>query len=212
MIVLAAILFRLPATSYQLTLLMFIVLEGIDGSGKTTQAKLLADEFRRNGKEVILTLEPTKTVVGAWIDAVLRGDVKLDMFALQYLFMADRLQHVAEVIRPALQRDAIVVCDRFHFSTIAYGRAFGMADELLMGIFAALPAIDHAILVDVSVDDALARVRSRGDVQHIFDKRDRLEKIRQQYLRLVDEGKLAAVDGRGSVEEVAERIRKIVNS
>src|SRR3989338_5534442 len=101
----------------------YIALEGIDGSGKTTQVEKLASHFRSLGKEVVTTREPRKEtgIVGKLIFEILQAKKKVPSVALQYLFTADRVMHYLEIIEPALKEGKIVISDRCFWSAIPYG-------------------------------------------------------------------------------------------
>ena len=148
---------------------MFVTFEGIDGSGKTTQAARLADAFRARGADVVETREPGGTPLGEAVrDLVLHGD-HVAPWAEAALYTASRAQHVEEVVRPALARGAVVVCDRYLDSSVAYqgyGRGLGpdrIRDLSLWATGGLLP--DLSVLLDVDPRQGLAR----------FEQRDRLE-------------------------------------
>src|SRR3989344_4218872 len=101
---------------------IYIALEGIDGSGKSTQAKILADYLKKNGKKVVFTKEPTqKPPVGDLIHNIIQGKVNLPLVSLQYLFSADREIHLKTVVEPALKEGKIIISDRCFWSSVAYG-------------------------------------------------------------------------------------------
>ena len=102
----------------------FITFEGVDGCGKTTQAELLAEKLRRVGHSVLTTREPGGTAVGRGLREVLLNPAHKEITpeCELLLFLADRVQHLGELITPALARGETVVCDRFHDSTVAYQR------------------------------------------------------------------------------------------
>ena len=109
---------------------LFVVLEGGDGCGKSTQVVRLAERFRDEGREVVTTREPGATPAGAAIRAVVLGDGPLDARAEALLIAADRAEHAARVVRPALERGAVVVSDRYVPSSLAYqGVARGLGVE-----------------------------------------------------------------------------------
>jgi dTMP kinase len=189
-----------------------IALEGIDGSGKSTQARLLA--ARLPSSLVILTAEPGGTEVGTTLRRLLLdpGQAALTDRTEALLLAADRAQHVAEVVRPALAAGRWVVTDRFSGSTLAYqGYGRGLDLEVLDRLVAwAADAVtaDLNVLVDVPVDQALARRRTEGG-----DRLERMgpsfqEKVRAGYLSLADaDGEhWAVVDGTGGVDDVAARV------
>ncbi|MEK7765918.1 MAG: dTMP kinase, partial [bacterium] len=145
----------------------FITTEGIEGCGKTTQARLLATRLRREGHTVLLTAEPGGTKLGRSIRAaLLTAGRRVHPLAEWLLFEADRAQHVRETIEPALRRGAVVICDRYSDSTRAYqgyGRGLGLSfvdrvDRIATGGLRP----DLTLLLDLPVREGLARARRRG--------------------------------------------------
>ena len=143
---------------------LFITLEGGEGAGKTTVATALADRARARGAEVVLTREPGGTPLGVTIrESLFRSDEPIGAWAEALLFLADRAEHVARVIRPSLARGAVVICDRFTDSTIAYqayGR--GLDLDLLQQLNRAATGSttpNLTLLLDVPVSIGLARTR-----------------------------------------------------
>ncbi len=146
----------------------FVVLEGGEGSGKSTQAARLAKRLRAAGRDVVETHEPGGTARGAQLRAaLLDDDSALDPRAELLLMEADRAQHVAEVIAPALARGAVVVCDRFSPSTLAYqGVARGLGVEVVDTIDRVATgglAPDVVVVLDVSEEVAAARLPAARD-------------------------------------------------
>lgn len=142
---------------------MFIALEGIDGSGTTTQAATLAEKLRElyPNREVVLTREPSDTPVTQLIRQWLRADEPPPPRALATAFVLDRYIHLANVVKPALGRGAIVVCDRYLLSTLAYqGKACGY--DWVAAVTAGTPEPDLYLYLSVDVEAAAERVRSRG--------------------------------------------------
>ena len=189
----------------------FIVLEGGEGSGKSTQAERLVSWLRAQGHDVVATYEPGDTKFGAQLrDVLLHGDAPLDARTELLLMLADRAQHVVEVIRPALERGAIVVSDRFSPSTLAYqgaGRALGVDEvERLCAYAQRGVAPDLVIVLDVPDDVAEARIPGH---------RDRVERagrefharVRAAYRELAPERGWVVVDGTGTPDEVEQRVR-----
>ena len=191
---------------------MFVSFEGLDGCGKTTQARLLARALEETGVEVVLTREPGGTPLGEQIrDLVLHGD-HVAPWAEAALYAAARAQHVEELIRPALARGATVVCDRYVDSSVAYqgaGRELGVEEVLALNLTAVgglLP--DLTFLVEIDIDAALARIGDKGD---------RIERAEAEFWPRVAEAyrALAArfperyfvIDGRRGIAEVSEEIR-----
>jgi dTMP kinase len=190
---------------------MFISFEGLDGCGKTTQARLLADTLRGEGVDVVSTREPGGTPLGEEVRRlVLHGD-HVAPWAEVALYAAARAQHVEEVIRPALQRGATVLSDRYLDSSVAYqggGRELGLETVLELNLLAVGGLVpDRTFLVDVDIETALARVGSKGD---------RIERAGTAFWpRVVDAYRTLAarfperfvvVDGRLPISAVAEEI------
>ena len=172
----------------------FITFEGIDGSGKSTQLRLLANFLKTNGCEVLLTREPGGTPVGIRLRAALL-DVQEEVDPLTELlvFAADRAQHVRRVLRPALASGQVVFSDRYADATVAYqGAGRGFEPELIAEIVElATEGLkpDLTLLFDLSVDDSTARTRRRSNGKQ---KSDRLDgetaefhnRVREAYLSL----------------------------
>jgi dTMP kinase len=146
----------------------FITLEGIEGSGKTTQALILAETLRSRGKQVMITREPGGTRAGELMRAIfLDGTISLATTAELLLVLADRAQHVCEKLRPALAADQIVISDRYSDSTIAYqgyGRGFDLklVRELNRLVSDGISP-DLTIVLDCPVEIGLARTRMRAN-------------------------------------------------
>jgi dTMP kinase len=146
---------------------LFITLEGVEGSGKTTQAALLGDWLRKEGRRVTVTHEPGGTRAGETIRAIfLDPAVSLDVAAELLLVLADRAQHVREKLRPALASGEIVISDRYSDSTTAYqgyGRGFNLK---LLGELNRLAsdamAPDLTIVLDLPIETGLERTRARA--------------------------------------------------
>jgi dTMP kinase len=181
---------------------MFIVLEGIDGCGKSTQAKLLADWLRSQGKDVLLTAEPTRSAIGIFLREILSGRITVDQRTLALLFTADRYEHLTKDIEPALKRNVIVVSERYYHSTICYQAAQGVLWSWLMEInkFARKP--DYTFLLDVPAKQAVERKLAR----EIFEEESFLEKVRDNYLKL-DEG-VMRIDGREKPDRIFRSLKE----
>ena len=146
---------------------MFITFEGIDGSGKSTQARLLADALAGDGRDVVLTREPGGTELGEQIRELILGGGEVAPWAEAALFTAARAQLVEEVITPALARGADVVCDRFIDSSFAYqgiARGLGLERVLELNLHAVgglLP--DRTYLLQIDPEESARRLREPGD-------------------------------------------------
>ncbi len=191
----------------------FVTFEGIDKSGKTTQAELLAGKLREKGRDVVFTQEPGGTGLGREIRHLVLGwrpQAAVVPLAEMLLFAADRAQHVAEVIRPALEAGKIVISNRFVDSTIAY-QGYGRGMDLVQ-----LRAIQEVasdglwpnltVLVDIDV----ATSRERGGASDRLEAENDLffERIREGYLALgrTEPNRIFRVEGRLSVEVVSQHI------
>ena len=202
----------------------FIVLEGPDGAGKSAQATLLAERLRRRGDPVTLTREPGGTRLGEQVRAILLdpSDVARGPVADALLFNAARAQLLAEVIRPALARGDIVVCDRYATSTLAYqGYGSGLDRAALQTLQAwvtggLLP--DLVVVLDVPVEVGLARRDAgRSDEMTRFEdglRHDRAfhDRVRAGYheMAAADPQRWIVLDGSGPLDEVAEEVGRHV--
>jgi dTMP kinase len=192
----------------------FIVLEGGDASGKSTQARLLAERLRGLGREVVETFEPGATPAGAAIRALLLdGDGPLDATTEALLLAADRAQEVADVIRPALARGADVVSDRYVPSSLAYqgvGRGLGVDAVEKLNRWST-DGLDPDLVVVLDVDDEVARTRRA-------EPGDRLERagapfhaaVRGAYRTLAAERGWVVLDGNADVGSVAAQVWEVV--
>lgn len=187
---------------------VFICIEGLDGSGKTTQAKILVRNLRRKGFGVVYTTEPSAGKVGKLIRRFVLNREKRVSIALEaLLFAADRADHVENVVEPLLKQGKVVVCDRYVYSTLAYQGAKGLDLDWIECInrFALKP--DLALLIDVPSDVAVKRLKRKKTVMET--KRNQ-EKVRAVYLRLLQDKRLMLVDGDRSVKDVAENVLEVV--
>lgn len=157
----------------------FIALEGIDGSGKSTQAGKLARKLAELGHSVHETCEPTEGMIGLLIHRILKEDLDVSAEALSLLFVADRFEHAKE-IRTALEQGKIVISDRYLLSTLAYQGAQGVDMEFLRRLHENLPRPDLTILLDIEPQKALGRTKA----DEKFEKLEMLAKVRQKYLEL----------------------------
>lgn len=200
----------IPPSSHTRKPGLFIVLEGIDGTGKSTQARRLGDWFVARGREVVLSYEPTD---GPW-GRKLRESAATGRLSpedeLQY-FLNDRRQHVEQKIAPALADGKVVILDRYYFSTMAYqgARGFDPAEIRRMNeSFAPVP--DLLLILDLDVDTAHQRIGHRGDSTNEFEKRESLERCREIFLSLKNEPFAHVIDSHGSLDDAAGRIQGIV--
>jgi len=186
---------------------VFICIEGLDGSGKTTQAKRLVKNLRRKGFGTVYTTEPSAGKVGKLIRSFVLNRQKRVPIALEaLLFAADRVDHVEAEIKPFLEQGKIVVCDRYVYSTLAYQGAGGLDLEWIERInqFALKPNL--ALLIDVPTDVVVKRIKRKRTV---METKRNLEKVREVYMEMVREQRLTLIDGDKPVNDVAQTIFKI---
>ena len=192
----------------------FIVIEGLDGCGKTTQVKLLAEKMREQGKEVVETNEPTKGLVGKLIRQVLEKKVILPSNALQLLFVADRGDHLRQTIKPALSAGKVVISDRYLWSTVAYG-SLNLDKNWLLSLHRYCPYPDVSIFLEVKPKICLQRIGLRGEGKTIFEEEEKLRRVWQTYQWLAKKfgEDIIMVDGERKPEIISREIlNKISNS
>jgi dTMP kinase len=192
----------------------FVVLEGGDASGKSTQARLLADRLRSARRDVVETFEPGATEAGAAIRALLLdGDGPVDSTAEALLLAADRAQEVADVIRPALARGADVVSDRFVPSSLAYqgvGRGLGVEKVEKLNRWAT-GGLEPDLVVVLDVDDAVAAARRAGPGDRLERAGDEFHAVvRDAYRTLAADRGWVVLDGNAEVEVVGARVWELV--
>ncbi len=191
----------------------FFALEGIDGSGKSTQLKFLAKRFEKEKLPFYGTMEPTSSPFGKLMRQVLRGEVKTDPRVAAPLFVADRLDHLlgeTDGIVKKLEKGIHVVTDRYYFSSYAYQGADLGLDWVIEANApcARILRPDLTLFIDIDPDTAMERIRANRDVVEIFEKRERLVRTRELYLEafewMKDVERVEIVDGNRTVEEIAE--------
>lgn len=206
---------------------MFVTFEGIEGTGKSTQIERLAAHLSARGREVLLTREPGGSRIGRELRAVLLRTENQDLAPLAelFLYLADRAQHVAEVVRPALAQGKIVISDRFTDSTVAFqGFGRGLDVGLLTQLNAAavagvMPGL--TILLDVDPELGLSRARARNLALGTACCEGRFEaedvsfhaRVRAGYIELArrEPSRIRVVDASRSPDAVFEDIRRIVD-
>ena len=201
---------------------IFIVVEGIDGSGSTTHTKLLGKALRQRGLGVVETCEPSAGPIGALIRQVLQrrlfvadatGPRAFAWSTMALLFAADRMDHLDSTIVPALREGKIVLSDRYDLSSLSYQSVTAPSGEKVVPWIRELNAAalrpDLTVVIDVPVEVAEERRRSRGGVEEMFESRDlqtRLCAVYREAEALVPSDRVVHVDGVGAVSDVAAGI------
>lgn len=186
----------------------FIAIEGIDGAGLSTQARLLYEKFLEKGHPVVLTKEPTDGLVGGLIKAALRGEWKTDPATLQLLFAADRSHHVNQLVIPALRQGKVVITDRYKYSSIAYG-SLNCNKEWLIAVNSLFLKPNVLIVLDVPVEVALERIKVSRFGFELFEN-NKLEIVRKNFIQLAQEENGYIIDASQPIAKVHERIIDIV--
>jgi dTMP kinase len=185
---------------------LFLVLEGIDGAGKSVQSRALAGWLRARGEDVVETREPTGGEWGLRYRRFARGELDLPPDEVLRCFVEDRREHVRTLVLPSLARGTVVVCDRYLASTLAYQAAQGIDRESLRARLSAerFPTPDATLWLRLPVALALARLGKSATER--FERADFLERVDAEYARLG----LTEVDASGTREEVQAEIRRKV--
>jgi dTMP kinase len=193
----------------------FIVFEGIDGSGKSTQAELLEDFLKITlHKKVYVTSEPTSSLIGGLIRSQIAGDWKTSNECLQLLFSADRLYHLEKEIIPMLEQGIDVICDRYFFSTVAYGAVTTGELDWLLNVNSKILLPDVIFLLKVSSQTDIERIRTNRHGIKLFDRTDFLSKVEENMEKLAQQfGDISVViDGEQPIEKVAKDLQDIVRT
>jgi dTMP kinase len=193
---------------------ILIAIEGIDGAGKTTQAKKLVEKLEKEGYPVIYLHEPTDGSYGHFIRQIVKGDMQATAEEELDFFLQDRYQDVEQNIKPALTAKKIIVMDRYYFSSIAYQGARGLDLENIEKQNKDIaPEPDLLLILDVKPTVSLMRIwRDRTDGPNKFENNERLEKSREIFNSFKNRDYTRIVEGNGVLtpENVAENIWNIV--
>lgn len=192
----------------------FIVFDGLDGSGQTTQAGLLRDLLQNKGFKVVLTKEPTlDSEVGKKIRQALNKAIKVAPGSLQELFVQDRQEHLENLVVPALREGKVVISDRYFFSTFAYGASGGIDLDWLIKINSEFLLPDLTIILKASPEVCLSRIEKRGEGIKLFEKLEKLKKAWQTYEVLPGRFEnVYMINGEKSIEEVSAEVTSLVHS
>ena len=197
----------------------FIVFEGIDGSGKTTQARMLVEYLQSIGRKAVLTAEPTDKPTGRALREALSGKVKKSECQMAVMFVDDRIAHnisPEDGIRALTEAGVDVVCDRYYYSTLAY-QGQSTDYEWVKAMNLSCPEIlvpDACIYVDLLPEQSLERIRKGRDSVEIYENVQTLTRVREKFLSVISDlsetDKIFVVDGYRTQNEVFEDIKAIV--
>jgi dTMP kinase len=196
---------------------LLITFEGVEGCGKTTQLKMLYDALTKQGRDVVVTREPGGTPIGERIRGIVldAGAKEMDPKTEALLYSASRAQHVAQVVRPALEDGKIVLCDRYLDSSLAYqgiARGLGEEDVLRLNIWATDETLPDLVIM-LHLDPEVGLSRTKGDPDRM-EQEDLTfhKKVGEAYLQLARQfpSRFAVIDGSGAVEEVHRQVSAAV--
>ncbi|MGA3290905.1 MAG: dTMP kinase [Candidatus Bathyarchaeia archaeon] len=171
---------------------VFICVEGLDGSGKTTQAIFLTKMLSKK-YNAVYTAEPSQGKIGTFIrDCCLYEGKRLPTEAEALLFAADRIEHMQNEVAPALAEGKIVICDRYIYSSLAYQGGAGLSLDWIKTINARALQPDFSIFIDVSPERVLERLQRKKSVMETLEIQ---QKVREVYLKFVEKGELIRIDG-----------------
>lgn len=200
---------------------LFIAVEGIDGSGKSTQVQLLKTNLEQAGYKVYTTHEPTSFETGKLIRSIFNHTVNADQHTIAALFVADRLQHLLDKengILAMLEKGYTVITDRYYFSSYAYHSAY-VEMEWVMSINAKCAALlkpDLNVFVDVDPETAFNRIITSRTSTELYETNENLHKVYGNYLKafelLKKSENIAFVNGKNEVQQVASEVFKIVKN
>jgi dTMP kinase len=185
----------------------FICIEGLDGSGKSTQAKLLVAKLRKSHK-ALYTAEPSRGKIGTYIrNSCLYGEKRLSTVVEALLFAADRIEHVENEVLPALNEGHLVISDRYVYSSLAYQGAAGLSIEWIEKVNMHALKPDLAVFIDVGTETVMHRLKPQRSVMENIETQ---QKVRDVYLKFVARGDLVRLDGNRTKAEVAEALYAMV--
>lgn len=200
---------------------LFIAFEGIDGSGKSTQVKLLSDHLRRKGHKTYCTFEPTNSPIGSVINNIFNHRIEADHRVIAGLFVADRLDHLLNKTNGMLKKledGFTVITDRYYLSSYAYQGAHMPIDWVIEAnsLSAKLLRPHLNIFIDITPEESMHRINRERSSVELYETLENLKKVRDKYFEAIEkvgsEEKIFIVDGRLAVNEIAALIREKVDS
>ena len=191
----------------------FIVIEGLDGSGKNAQIDLSIGYLEQNSKSVVVTKEPTTdSESGRKIKQALRNEIVVEPLELQKLYVQDRKEHIDNKVMPSLKEGKFVISSRYAFSTFAYGYSDGLDVSQLVDMNKNFLLPDLTIVVDVNPESCIRRIENRGEPKELFEKLEKLTKVNEIYKKLPDMfDNVIMVNGEKAILEVFEDIKKEID-
>ena len=206
----------MSSISFKKPIKNFIVLEGLDGCGTTTQTALLAQKLEKDGIQALSTNEPTDGSIGRFIRSVLQKKESVDPFTLALLFSADRNEHVngKNGIIEQAKAGKMVICDRYLFSSLAYQSLF-MDFETIAGLNRYYPLPEYLFYIDLSPEECQKRMERRGEEAELFERLELQRKIEANYKKSLallsgSEMKTIIIDGRAPKQEIHRQICKVL--
>ena len=185
----------------------FICIEGLDGSGKTTQTKILTQKLRKS-HNAVYTTEPSRGKIGTFIrNSYLYGEKRLSSVIEALLFAADRIEHVETEVLPALHQGKLVISDRYLYSSLAYQGAAGLSLEWIEKINKHALRPDLAVFIDVDPKTAIYRLKPNKSVMENMETQ---QKVRKIYLKFVEKGRLTRINGDQPKNAVAKELYAVV--
>ncbi len=192
----------------------FIVFEGLDGAGTTTQMKRLGEEYGRKNRKVFLTHEPTDNPIGRVVRAALQKKFATTPQALALLYSSDRDDHLYNReygIEGHIENGDVVISDRYFYSSYAY-QSVQCDSDFVREINSRFRHADIIIFIDTPVDACLERIEKRGEEKELFEKEEYLRAVRKNYLEvfssLPPSVTLITIDGTESIDRISEEIRE----
>lgn len=185
----------------------FICIEGLDGCGKTTQAKLLTKILKKS-YNAVYTAEPSGGTIGTYIrKSYLYGEKRFSIVLEALLFAADRIEHLENEVFPSLNQGCLVISDRYVYSSLAYQGAAGLSLEWIEKINEHALQPDLAVFIDVNPETVMNRLKPKKSVMENLETQ---KKVREIYIKFVEDGRLTRIDGDKSENEVAKEVYRVV--
>jgi len=197
----------------------FIVFEGIDGSGKSTQIKFLSKKLKDQGVKVYETFEPTDSPIGSLIRQMMKGRIHSDNKVIAALFIADRLDHLLNEVDGILKKineGVTVISDRYYFSSYAYHGAHMPIEWVINGnsLSAEILRPDINIFLDISPEESLKRINNNRWHLELYENLENMKKVREKYMQsfemLKDVESIVSIDADNTPEKIAEDVWNVV--